>query len=311
MEQPDEEPGLVARSGAPDHDETSGPDPAGGVGDGGPEDTGGPDDAGGDVEDEDEDPGPEPELPPAVDLPPDLALRFLQEGDLEIVGRLVQASNTTLLVRVIGEVPGRGPTTAGAVYKPIRGERPLWDFPEATLAHREVAAHAVSEATGWQIVPPTVFRADGPVGPGMLQLWVETRDDVDILELLQSGDPRLRRIALFDAVVNNADRKGGHLLVRPDGLIQGVDHGVTFNVDPKLRTILWGWRGTPIAPEELLTLAALRPRLAAGGPLSAALAEHLDPAEIEQARARLDGLLESGTFPQPHPDWPAIPWPWY
>ena len=207
--------------------------------------------------------------------------------------------------------PGRGPTTAGAVYKPIRGERPLWDFPEATLAHREVAAHAVSEATGWQIVPPTVFRADGPLGPGMLQLWVETREDVDILELLQSGDPRLRRIALFDAVVNNADRKGGHLLVRPDGLIQGVDHGVTFNVDPKLRTILWGWRGTPIAPDELLVLAALRPRLAAGGPLSAALAEHLDPAEIEQARARLDGLLESGTFPQPHPDWPAVPWPWY
>ena len=227
------------------------------------------------------------------------------------MGRLVQASNTTLLVRVTGEVPGRGPTTAGAVYKPIRGERPLWDFPEATLAHREVAAHAVSEATGWRIVPPTVFRADGPVGPGMLQLWVETRDDVDILDLLQSGDPRLRRIALFDAVVNNADRKGGHLLVRPDGLIQGVDHGVTFNVDPKLRTILWGWRGTPIAPEELRTLAALRPELATGGPLAAALAEHLDAAEIEQARVRLDGLLQSRTFPQPHPDWPAVPWPWY
>jgi uncharacterized repeat protein (TIGR03843 family) len=301
VEQPNEEAGLVARSGAPDDDETPGPDPAVVVGDRDP-------DGGGE---EEEDPGPEPELPPAVDLPPDLALRFLHEGDLEIVGRLVQASNTTLLVRVIGEVPGRGPTTAGAVYKPIRGERPLWDFPEATLAHREVAAHAVSEATGWRIVPPTVFRADGPVGPGMLQLWVETRDDVDILDLLQSGDPRLRRIALFDAVVNNADRKGGHLLVRPDGLIQGVDHGVTFNVDPKLRTILWGWRGTPIAPEELLTLAALRPRLADGGPLSTALAEHLDPAEIKQARVRLDGLLESGTFPQPHPDWPAIPWPWY
>ena len=296
MEQPHEEARLVARSGGPDRDEAPGPENA---------------DGGGGEVDEEEDPGPEPELPPAVDLPPDLALRFLHEGDLEIVGRLVQASNTTLLVRVIGEVPGRGPTTAGAVYKPVRGERPLWDFPQATLAHREVAAHAVSEATGWQIVPPTVFRADGPVGPGMLQLWVETREDVEILDLLQSGDPRLRRIALFDAVVNNADRKGGHLLVRPDGLIQGVDHGVTFNVDPKLRTILWGWRGTPIAPEELLTLAALRPRLAADGLLSAALAEHLDPAEIEQARARLDALLESGTFPQPHPDWPAIPWPWY
>jgi len=183
-----------------------------------------------------------------VDLPPAVALPFLRQGDLEIVGRLVQASNTTLLVTVTGDIPGRGVITAGAVYKPIRGERPLWDFPGATLAHREVAAHAVSEATGWQIVPPTVFRADGPLGPGMLQLWVATRDDVDVLDLLQSGDPRLRRIALFDAVVNNADRKGGHLLVRPDGLIQGVDHGVTFNIDPKLRTILWGWRGTQIAP---------------------------------------------------------------
>ncbi len=290
MDRPDEDAGLTVRSGAPDQDETPGPD----------------DDGGGE-----EDLETEPELPPAVDLPPDLALRFLHDGDFEIVGRLVQASNTTLLVKVSGEVPGRGATTAGAVYKPIRGERPLWDFPGATLAHREVAAHAVSEATGWQIVPPTVFRPDGPIGPGMLQLWVETREDVDILDLLQSGDPRLRRIALFDAVVNNADRKGGHLLVRPDGLIQGVDHGVTFNIDPKLRTILWGWRGTRIAPDELLVLAALRPRMAAGGQLSAALAEHLDPAEIEQTRTRLEGLLESGTFPQPHPDWPAVPWPWY
>ncbi len=254
---------------------------------------------------------PEPELPPAVDLPPALALPFLRAGDLEIVGRLVQASNTTLLVTATGEVPGRGVITAGAVYKPIRGERPLWDFPEATLAHREVAAHAVSEATGWQIVPPTVFRADGPMGPGMLQLWVATRDDVDVLELLQSGDPRLRRIALFDAVVNNADRKGGHLLVRPDGLVQGVDHGVTFNVDPKLRTILWGWRGTLIAPRELQVLTALRPKLAAGGPLAVSLAEHLDAAEIDQARVRLDRLLGSRKFPHPHPDWPAVPWPWY
>jgi len=253
----------------------------------------------------------EPELPPAVDLPSSLALPFLRDGDLEIVGRLVQASNTTLLVTITGDVPGRGMITAGAVYKPIRGERPLWDFPEATLAHREVAAHAVSEATGWQIVPPTVFREAGPLGPGMLQLWVATRDDVDILALLQSSDPRLRRIALFDAVVNNADRKGGHLLVRPDGIIQGVDHGVTFNVDPKLRTILWNWRGTLIAPRELQVLALLRPKLAAGGPLAVTLAEHLDGAEIEVARARLDELLGSRTFPHPHPDWPAVPWPWY
>ena len=270
-----------------------------------PDGPAGPDDASGSAG------SSEPDFPPAIDLPSPLALPFLLEGDLEIVGRLVQASNTTLLVTVTGDIPGRGVTTAGAVYKPIRGERPLWDFPDATLAHREVAAHAVSEATGWRIVPPTVFRTDGPYGPGMLQLWVETRDDVDILALVQSGDPRLRRIALFDAVVNNADRKGGHLLVRPDGLIQGVDHGVTFSVDPKLRTILWGWRGTLIAPRELQVLAALRPELAARGPLSEALANHLDDAEIGRARARLDDLLRSRTFPHPNPDWPAVPWPWY
>ena len=253
----------------------------------------------------------EPQLPPAVDLAPEVALPFLRDGELEIVGRLVQASNTTLLVTVTGEVAGRGAVTGGAVYKPIRGERPLWDFPTDTLAHREVAAHAVSEATGWQIVPPTVFRRDGPLGPGMLQLWVETRDDVEILALLQGGDPRLRRIALFDAVVNNADRKGGHLLVRPDGLIQGVDHGVTFNLDPKLRTVIWNWRGRPIAPDELEVLAALRPLLAAGRTLAATLAEHLDPAEITKTRARLAALLRSRTFPHPRPDWPAVPWPWY
>ena len=290
MDEPDERAGM--------HDVAAPDEPA---------DAAEPDDAA----EADDEPDDEPDLPPAVDLPPGLALPFLRDGDLEIVGRLVQASNTTLLVTITGDVPGRGMITAGAVYKPIRGERPLWDFPEATLAHREVAAHAVSEATGWQIVPPTVFRAEGPLGPGMLQLWVETRDDIDILALLQSGDPRLRRIALFDAVVNNADRKGGHLLVRADGLIQGVDHGVTFNVDPKLRTVLWNWRGTLIAPRELQVLALLSPKLATGGPLAAALAEHLDGAEIEQARARLDELLGSRTFPHPSPDWPAVPWPWY
>jgi uncharacterized repeat protein (TIGR03843 family) len=174
-----------------------------------------------------------------------------------------------------------------------------------------VAAHAVSDATGWRIVPPTVFRSQGPLGPGMLQLWVETRDDVEILALLQSADPRLRRIALFDAVVNNADRKGGHLLVRPDGLIQGVDHGVTFNVDPKLRTVLWNWRGTRIAPREIRILAELRPKLADGGTLAASLEEHLDRAEIEEAQERLDELLGSRTFPHPLTDWPAVPWPWY
>ena len=209
------------------------------------------------------------------------------------------------------EVPGRGRLTAAAINKPVRGERPLWDFPDGTLAHREVAAHALSEASGWQVVPPTVFREDGPFGPGMLQLWIGVREDADVVKLLQAGDPRLRRIALFDAIANNADRKAGHLLVRPDGLVQGVDHGVTFHAQPKLRTVLWGWRGTLIAPGELTTLSMLRELLRDGRPLATELAAHLAPEEVDATRDRLEGLLATGRFPQPSPDWPAVPWPWY
>jgi uncharacterized repeat protein (TIGR03843 family) len=250
----------------------------------------------------------EPVLPPAVALAPETAVPFLEHGELEIVGRLVQASNLTLLVAVHGVVEGRGETVAAAVYKPIRGERPLWDFPDGTLAHREVAAFVLSRASGWDVVPPTVFREAAPVGPGMLQLWVEVRQDRDVVELVRAADPRLRRIALFDAVVNNADRKAGHLLVRQDGIIQGVDHGVTFAMEPKLRTVLWGWRGTKLADREANALALLRralPRLA--GELEA----HLAPDEIAATRERVDDLIRAGRFPQPHPDWPAIPWPWY
>ena len=224
------------------------------------------------------------------------------------MGRLVQASNTTLLVAVHGDIPGRGATVAAAVYKPVRGERPLWDFPDGTLAHREVAAFLVSQASGWDVVPPTVFRESAPVGPGMLQLWIDVRDDADVVELIRAADPRLRRIALFDAVVNNADRKAGHLLVREDGIIQGVDHGVTFALEPKLRTVLWGWRGTKLADRELTTLALLQramPRL------QGQLEPHLATEELAAARERLAELLSARRFPQPHPDWPAIPWPWY
>ena len=247
-------------------------------------------------------------LPPAVALSPALAIPFLETGEIEIVGRLVQASNTTLLVAVHGDVPGRGETVAAAVYKPIRGERPLWDFPDGTLAHREVAAFIVSQASGWDVVPPTVFRESAPVGPGMLQLWIDVRDDADVVELIRAADPRLRRMALFDALVNNADRKAGHLLVRADGIIQGVDHGVTFAVEPKLRTVLWGWRGTKLADRELNVLALLR-RAFPG--LEAQLEPHLGADELAATRARLDDLLRAGRFPEPHPDWPAVPWPWY
>lgn len=260
----------------------------------------------------DEPPAPdepdEPALPPAVALATDLALPFLATGEIEIVGRLVQASNVTLMVAIHGDVPGRGPTVAAAVYKPIRGERPLWDFPDGTLAHREVAAFLVSQASGWNVVPPTVFREEAPAGPGMLQLWVEVRDDVDVVERIRAADPRLRRIALFDAVVNNADRKAGHLLARLDGTIQGVDHGVTFSPDPKLRTVLWGWRGTRFAPREETDLARLRRALPR---LRATLEQHLAADELDATRERVDDLIRAQRFPQPHPDWPAVPWPWY
>jgi len=251
------------------------------------------------------------ELLPAVDLPPELALPLLRTGAVEPLGRIVAASNATLLCTVSDEVPGRGRVTAAAIHKPVDGERPLWDFPDGTLAHREVAAHLLSEASGWQVVPPTVFRDDGPFGPGMLQLWIGVHEDVDVVELLQAADPRLRRIALFDAIANNADRKAGHLLVRPDGLVQGIDHGVTFHVEPKLRTVLWGWRGTLIAPRELTVLAMLRELLRDGRPLAAGLVAHLAPEEVEATRDRLERLLATGRFPQPSPDWPAVPWPWY
>jgi uncharacterized repeat protein (TIGR03843 family) len=153
-----------------------------------------------------------------------------------------------------------GPETtvaASCVYKPIRGERPLYDFPDGTLACREVAAHTISEASGWEIVPPTVMR-DGPFGEGMVQLWVEVDDSVDIGELLGSDDPALRRIAVLDAVLNNADRKAGHLLVLPDGRIQGIDNGLCFAVEPKLRTVLWRWRGEPLTDDERAVLGRLR-----------------------------------------------------
>jgi len=251
----------------------------------------------------------EPVLPPAVDLPPALAVPFLLGGEIEIVGRLVQASNTTLLVAVHDNVPGRGATVAAAVYKPIRGERPLWDFPDGTLAHREVAAFVVSRASGWDVVPPTVFREDAPVGPGMIQLWVEVRDDVDVVERIRAADPRLRRIAAFDAVVNNADRKAGHLLPMPGGHVHGVDHGVCFSLDPKLRTVLWGWMGRRLRSAELDVLRHLRQEL--DGPLDVALGRLLAPEEVAATAARIDGLLEGGRFPRPLPDWPAVPWPWY
>lgn len=231
-------------------------------------------------------------------------LLALREGALTLDGRLVEATNASFVG--VARLPGDD-FEVRCVYKPIAGERPLWDFPDGTLAHREVAAYLVSEAAGWDVVPPTAFREDGPLGPGMAQQWIEVDEEMDLIEALRSGHPGLRRIALFDAVVNNTDRKGGHLLPLPDGRLLGVDHGVCFSVEPKLRTILWGWRGTPLEPRELAALARLRTAL--DGRLGDGLRRHLDPAEAAATRLRVEALLAEGRFPQPSPDWPAVPWP--
>ncbi|MFG1878946.1 SCO1664 family protein [Sphaerisporangium sp. NPDC049003] len=230
------------------------------------------------------------------------ALRLLREGTIEVAGRLVEATNMTLYcsIRLDGLV-------AECVYKPVRGERPLWDFPDGTLAAREVAAFEVSAATGWRIVPPSVYR-DGPFGPGMCQLWIDTDPEADLMALIRSRDPVLRRMAIFDAVVNNADRKGGHLLPLPDGHIYGVDHGVCFSAEDKLRTVLWQWRGKPLPREAVNVLARLEREIERGR-LGRRLRELLTLPEVEATWERVRRLLGTGIHPYPSDDWPAIPWP--
>jgi uncharacterized repeat protein (TIGR03843 family) len=261
-------------------------------------------------------------------LPVQAALELLATGEMRLRGRLADASNTTLLADVtLGEL------TARCVYKPVRGERPLWDFPEGTLAGREVAAFELSHAVQWEVVPPTVLR-DGPLGEGACQLWIDEPDDVSpVVGFVPEGDlpqgwrrvasaadedghayllahadhAALSRMALFDAVVNNADRKGGHVLNPGDGHLFGVDHGVSFHVENKLRTVLWGWIGEPVPAAERDRLVRLRALL--GGDLGASLCRLVTAAEVAATLRRVDRLLRTNVFPAPHGDWPAVPWP--
>ena len=173
------------------------------------------------------------------------ALALLAQGELDVVGRLTDATNATFVCQVT-----MGELGMLAVYKPRRGERPLDDFPIGTLGNRERAAFLVSDASGWDIAPLTLLR-EGPLGPGMVQEWIDIDEAVDILEMVMTGDRRLRRVCLFDAITNNADRKGTHLLPVESGHVYGVDHGICFSRDPKLRTVLWAWRGTKIEPDEM------------------------------------------------------------
>jgi len=255
---------------------------------------------------------PEPSAPdgltPALELAVDDALTLLSRGDITIEGRVMSASNATFYCRV--EVDG---VAAACVYKPVQGERPLWDFPDGTLAEREVAAFAISQAAEWHIVPPTVLR-DGPFGEGMVQLWVEHDDTIDLIERINAGtDPGLQSVAAFDAVINNSDRKVSHLLPRraPGAGYLGVDHGVSFGIEHKLRTVLWQWAGDPIPDEQRLPLRKLAAGLESDGDLAETLAELLTTKEVRATRDRVVRLISKGRFPLPPKDWPAIPYPPY
>ena len=247
----------------------------------------------------------------------------LVSGDLELVARVRPASNDTF-VSAIGDLQ--------VVYKPVRGEKPLWDFPDGTLAGREVASSLLSDALGWNVVPPTVLR-DGPLGPGMVQVWCEPDPDQSAVDLVPSGEvpadfchvldgldamdrpvalvhersDALRRMAVFDVVVNNSDRKGGHVLAMAQGHRYGVDHGLTFHTDPKLRTVLWGWAGSRLPEEDLAALAILEEALETT--LGASLLAYVNADEVEETLARCRRLSATATMPVPDDRWPAIPWP--
>jgi uncharacterized repeat protein (TIGR03843 family) len=247
--------------------------------------------------------GPDGQPSRLLGMSEDELLDLLTRGELEVRGRLVDASNATMYCEI-----SLDDVEAACVYKPVAGERPLWDFPEGTLAGRELAAYTVSRTGGWDVVPPTVFR-DGPFGPGMCQLWIDADTTVDLVALARRTDHQgLRQMAVFDAVVNNADRKIGHLLPMPDGHLYGCDHGVCFGTDYKLRTVLWQWRGKKLTGEATGALRRLHDALD-GGPLAAELADWLTTEEVDETRKRAAQLLEHKVHPFPPADWPAVPWP--
>ena len=229
------------------------------------------------------------------------ARAFLADGELELLGRIPWASNATVLAKVRHEE-----LEGLAVYKPVRGERPLWDFPTGTLYRREVAAYLVSEQLGWRLVPPTLAR-DGPLGVGSVQLYVDADPEVTAFELLAAEDPALARIAAFDVVTNNADRKAGHCLAGQDGQVWAIDHGLCFHVQAKLRTVLWDLTGVELETPDLGDLEGLA-AAAAGGPLGAGLRELLEPAEVAALARRARALARAGRLPAPRGERP-YPWP--
>jgi uncharacterized repeat protein (TIGR03843 family) len=244
---------------------------------------------------------PEPDQHVGAVVSEERARDFLAQGELELLGRIPWASNATVLVKV------RHDGLEGlAVYKPVRGERPLWDFPDGTLYRREVAAYLVSEQLGWRLVPPTLAR-DGPLGVGSLQLYVDADPQVTAFELLAADDPSLPRIAAFDVVTNNADRKAGHCLAGQGGQIWAIDHGLCFHVEAKLRTVLWDLAGVRLEEPVLADLEALA-TATSRGPLRARLRELLSPEEVAAVARRARSLAGAGRLPAPRGG-RAYPWP--
>ena len=253
----------------------------------------------------------------------------LRSGELTVLGRIRSASNATFLCEAT--LPDRPDTPVQCVYKPVTGEQPLWDFPDGTLAGREFGSYLVSAALGWEVVPLTIIR-DGPAGTGMLQLWVEQPEDADLVDLcpadvvppgylsvltaydysgdrvtlVHADDPGLRRMAVFDVIVNNADRKGGHILTGVDGRVYGVDHGLSLHVHDKLRTVLWGWAGQSLDDATLEAVAGLDAQL--DGELGERLREHITAAELAALRTRVRALLDDPVMPSPDGRRP-LPWP--
>lgn len=225
----------------------------------------------------------------------------LETGEMTIQGRLVDASNATLLAKV-----DDGGDGISCIYKPIAGERPLWDFPHGTLAYREYAAYLISSEAHFEVVPFTLLR-NGPYGEGAVQHWIDIDESIDLFELFKMDLPELRKMALFDAVINNTDRKIGHLLPTQDGRIMGCDHGVTFHSDDKLRTVLWQWAGEKLTAQEISLLSNLQELLSAD--LGSRLDDLLSQGEVRELRRRIATLIDTASFPLPNPEWPSVPWP--
>ena len=231
-------------------------------------------------------------------------LQLLRTGRLEVEGLMPDSSNYTFLVRIEDDEH-----TGLAIYKPRRGERPLWDFPRGTLCQRETAAYLTSEALDWSIVPPTVLREGPEYGVGSVQLFIDADLEQHYFSLRGSDDPAFQRIAAFDMITNNADRKGGHILKARDGHLWGIDHGITFHAEPKLRTVIWEYAGQTIPQPLVRDIQQLAAQIDdRDAPLVEALTQLLDRIEIDALRRRIDRLLRRPRYPEPTGG-RSMPWP--